>query len=96
MAEYFGEATRKIWSFAFEKAAFFLKDSDPYNAQVSWDLSCAFADFSISSDSIPAAALLFDRTVEFMERQKKARQEEEKRGSLIISPQEFERQFKRK
>lgn len=82
---------RSAWAFAFEKAAYFLRDSDAQNASIAWSLSKAMEDPSVSLEQIPAMTILLNRMLGLLEQQKQARLEEEKKSSVIVSPQEFSR-----
>ena len=84
-----GPASR-IWSFAFEKAAFFLGATDAENSRKALRLAEAFLDPS-SADQMDAARVLMGRMVGLMQQRKQAQKEEEKKGSVILSPQEFSR-----
>jgi hypothetical protein len=84
---------RDIWAFAFEKAAFFLMDSDPEKSRVSWAISKTIADSSIPVDQISAAAVLMNRMMAFVNHRKQTQEAEEKKGSVILSPQEFARRY---
>lgn len=86
-----GPASR-IWSFAFEKAAFFLGTTDPENSRKALRLSEAFLDPS-SADRMDAARVLMGRMVGLLQQRKQAEKEEEKKGSVILSPQEFSRRY---
>jgi hypothetical protein len=93
---YFDRHNRMLWALAFDKAAFFLEEENPDSARDCRAIARAFTDTSRDIESIPAAALLFDRTATVVDQQNKAKEKEEKRGSLIISPEEFARQQERK
>lgn len=89
---YFDDHQRIAWSLAFEKAAFFIKGSRPEAVEDAWAISRVLLDFATPVDSIPATVQLFERTLAAVEKQRQTQAEEEKRGSLIVTPDEFARQ----
>jgi len=95
LEQYFQQERRLLWAFALEKAAFFLQESDPGTARIAFDCSRAFASSEMSIHRIPAAATLFQRTLDSVARQTEKEREEEKRTSVIMSPQEFERMYRK-
>jgi hypothetical protein len=95
LEDYFAGQTRRIWALALEKAAYSLRESDPENARISAGFARMFADEQIKIASIPLAAALLDRSVQIYERQQAKRETEEKKTSLIMSPDEFQRSLKK-
>jgi urease gamma subunit len=91
LKKYMESPARDAWAFAFEKAAFFLRDSDVERATVAWNLSKLLEDRSVPPEQIPAVTILLNRMLALLEQQKQARLEEEKKSSVIMSPQEFAR-----
>lgn len=86
---------RSIWGFAFQKAAFYLQKSNPEVSAASMHWAEQLQNSELQPENIEIARVLFDRTVELATRQQKARQEEERKTSLIMTPDEF-REAKRK
>lgn len=85
----FTEHTRQLWAFALEKAAFFLRMQDPQKALYALALAHGFEDSHVSVDDLYVANWLFEKTVQRELELKKKSEQEEKRGSLIMTPQEF-------
>ena len=83
---------RTIWSVAFEKASFFLKKSDARSSASAHMISEALRNEEVSMEAIPAARILFDRTLEVITKQRQEQQKAEKESALIMSPEEFARQ----
>ena len=94
--KYFDQKNRLLWSLAFEKAAFFLLQSEPDSANIALSVSRALSDFNRSAKEIPAIAILWERSVEYAAKLRKAREEQEKRESLIMTPGEFQQRYQRK
>ncbi len=91
----FTEHERSIWAFAFQKAAFYLQQSNPEVSASAMHWAEQLQNPELQSENIEIARVLFDRTVELATKQQKARQEEERKSSLIMTPDEF-RESKRK
>jgi len=96
LRNFFDERNRAIWSFAFEKACWFLMKSDAETSRLCWSISQALMNPEKEVEDIPAVIQLFERTVESARAQRELEQKEEKRGSVIMSPQEFERQRRKR
>jgi hypothetical protein len=91
----FTDHERSIWAFAFQKAAFYLQQSNPEVSASTIHWADQLHNPELQPEDIEIARALFDRTVELVTRQQKARQEEERKTSLIMTPDEF-RESKRK
>jgi hypothetical protein len=87
---------RMLWSFAFEKAAFFLGGPGQPKAVSAYAISRGLADLTISVEDLYVATWLFERSVAREAEAKKKEQQEEHRGSLIMTPAEFQKQIQRK
>lgn len=96
LARSFTAPARMLWSFAFEKAAFFLGGAAQPKAVSAFALSRGLADLTISVDDLYVATWLFERAVAREAEAKKKEQQEEHRGSLIMTPGEFQKQIQRK
>jgi hypothetical protein len=93
--EYFSAEKRKIWALALEKAAYSLKNSDSDSAKSALGFAKMLSDSEKNISSIPFATVLFERSMEIHEKQLAKQKSEEKKTSLIMSPQEFERSMKK-
>jgi hypothetical protein len=91
----FTDHERSIWAFAFQKAAFYLQQSYPEVSASVMHWADQLYNPELQPENIEIARVLFDRTVELAMKQQKARQEEERKTSLIMTPDEF-RESKRK
>ncbi len=89
LKSYFNSKNRAVWALAFEKASYFLRESDFSQAQSAWVLSQALADSEIPVETIPATNFLLDRSLRIAAEDRDSREKEEKKGSLIVSPQEY-------
>jgi hypothetical protein len=85
----FTAGERSIWAFAFQKAAFFLRQSNPEVSAAAMHWAHQLGNSELEAENVEIARLMFDRTVELAARQQKAKQEEEKKTSLIMTPEEF-------
>jgi hypothetical protein len=81
-----------IWSLAFEKAAYFLKESDPENSKKAKRLASSFLEAS-NPDRLEASRILIGRMIALIRQKKQAEKEEEKKSSVIVSPEEFSRRY---
>ena len=92
---YYSEEKRRVWAIALEKAAYYLKQSDPEIATIafSFSRSLMLPDFSIASNAF--ASFLVERSLAVQEEHMAQQEKEEKKSSLIMSPQEFQRTRKR-
>jgi hypothetical protein len=95
MHTYFSERNRRIWSIAFLKAAYFQR-TDLRMRLLAWKASQNFKDSQSEMDQLPIAAMLLDRTLQSYQEHQKKEQQEAKRSSLIVSPEEFQRSMQRK
>jgi len=93
--EYFSADKRKIWALALEKAAYSLKNSDSDSAKSALGFAKMLSDVEKNISFIPFASVLFERSMEIHEKQQAKQKSEEKKTSLIMSPQEFERSMKK-
>ncbi|MCI0607317.1 hypothetical protein L0156_30430 [bacterium] len=84
--EYFSAVKRPVWALALQKAAYFLKDKEPEIAAMA---------FGFSRMLDPFAVHLIERSLEIRKAQIERKEKEEKRTSLIMSPQEFQRSMKK-
>jgi hypothetical protein len=91
----FTEQERSIWGFAFQKAAFYLQQSNPELSAAAMHWAEQLQNREVQAENVEIARLLFDRTVEIATKQQKAREQEERKTSLIMTPEEF-RESKRK
>jgi hypothetical protein len=96
LRSYFASENRAAWSLAFEKAAFFLQQQDPHIAAGSLAVADQLKDENLEPENIPAIPVLLERTLHFHQEQERLRLQEDKRTSLIMSPEEFERSMQRK
>lgn len=85
-SEYFSTEKRPVWSLALQKSAYFLKDKDPEIAALA---------FGFSHMLEPFAVYLLERSLEIRKAQIERKEKEEKRTSLIMSPQEFQKSLKK-
>jgi hypothetical protein len=85
-SEYFSPEKRPVWSLALQKAAYFLKEKDSEIAAMA---------FGFSQKLDPFAVFLLERSLEIRKAQIERKEKEEKRASLIMSPQEFQRSLKK-
>jgi hypothetical protein len=85
---------RSIWGFAFQKAAFYLQKSNPDLSAAAMHWAEQLQNLELQPENIDIARVLFDRTVEIAMKQQKARQEEERKTSLIMTPDEFRQKQK--
>jgi hypothetical protein len=85
-SEYFSQKKRPVWSLALQKAAYFLREKDPEIAAMA---------FGFSQKLDPFAVFLLERSLEIRKAQIERKEKEEKRASLIMSPQEFQRSMKK-
>jgi len=85
----FTEHERSIWAFAFQKAGFFLEKSNPELSSAANYWAEQLQNPERQAENVEIAHVLFDRTVEIAIKQQKARQEEERKTSLIMTPDEF-------
>jgi hypothetical protein len=93
--EYFSPEKRKIWALALEKAAYSLKNSDSDSTKSALGFAKMLSDAEKNISLIPFATVLFERSMEIHEKQLSKQKSEEKKTSLIMSPQEFERSMKK-
>lgn len=91
----FTDHERSIWAFAFQKAGFYLQQSNPELSAAAMYWAEQLQNSELQAENVEIARVLFDRTVEIAMKQQKARQEEERKTSLIMTPDEF-RESKRK
>jgi hypothetical protein len=91
----FTDHERSIWGFAFQKAAFYLHRTNPELSAAAMQWAEQLQNLDLQAENVEIARVLFDRTVELAMKQQKARQEEERKTSLIMTPDEF-RESKRK
>jgi hypothetical protein len=80
---------RSIWGFAFQKAGFYLRKSNAELSASAMHWAEQLQNTELKPEDIEIARVLFDRTVETAIKQQKARQEEERKTSLIMTPDEF-------
>jgi hypothetical protein len=86
---------RSIWAFAFQKAGFYLEKTNAELSAAAMYWAEELQNPEVQAENVEIARVLFDRTVEIAVKQQKARQEEERKTSLIMTPDEF-RESKRK
>lgn len=89
----FPQKARLLWSLAFEKAAFFLGGPKAASA---YAIARGLADPAIAIDDLYVATWLFERAIARDAEARKKQAEEEHRGSLIVTPDEFQKQIQRK
>ena len=88
--EYFSPRNRRIWSLALEKAAYSLRETDLQNAKLAAGFARMIADEERKASTVPFANALLERSAQIYERQQAKKESEEKKTSLIMSPQEFQ------
>lgn len=90
--EYLTVQKRKVWALALEKATYFLMHTDPDMAAISLGLSRKLVEPQSGGDGRdPFIDALVERSLAIREKQKATEEQEAKRSSLIMTPQEFER-----
>ncbi len=94
--EYFSDDKRSCWALALEKASYFLKNSDPETASIAYGFSKQLSDLDSNIQSGAFANVLLERSLEIRKEQMARQKKEEKRSSLIVTPQEFERNLNAK
>jgi hypothetical protein len=95
LEEYFSSEKRMVWSLALEKAAYALKNSDSDSANLALGFARMLSDPEKNISAVPFASGLLERSLEIHEKQMAKQKSEEKKTSLIMSPQEFERSLKK-
>jgi len=94
--EYFSAEKRRVWSLALEKAAYSFKDSDVESARIALGFARMLSDQGRKISSVPFAAALLERSLQIHEKQEAKRETEEKKTSLIMTPQEYDRETRRR
>jgi hypothetical protein len=95
VSRYFSPYNRKLWSYLFGKAAFYLKGSNAAVAGAAYKTARMLDDDQVPLETIRPVWILFEKTLEIVKAQEKAKEEEERKTSLIVTPEEFERQRRR-
>jgi hypothetical protein len=85
----FTEHERSIWGFAFQKAGFYLQNVNAELSAAAMYWADQLQNLELQPENVEIARVLFDRTVEIAMKQQKARQEEERKTSLIMTPDEY-------
>ncbi|MCI0415191.1 hypothetical protein L0222_20660 [bacterium] len=85
---------RSILAFAFRKAALFLRNSNTAASATAMYWAGQLEDPELRPEDIEIARALFDRTAELALAQQKAKQEEERKSSLIVTPDEFRKKVR--
>jgi len=94
--KYFDGRNRSLWALAFEKAAFFLRRSEPEPAKSALSVARSLGNVDVPAEEIRALAILWERSIEYASKLKKAQADQEKRESLIMTPEEFQQRYQRK
>jgi len=85
---------RSVWAFAFRKAALFLRNLNAEASAAAMHWAGQLEDPELRPEDIGIARTLFDRTAELALAQQKAKQEEERKSSLIMTPDEFRKKVR--
>ncbi len=85
----FSAKQRAVWAFAFRKAAFYLRETNSVLSSVAIFYAKQLEDESLPAESLDVGRALFDRAVAIAQTQQKAKQEEEQKSSLIVTPDQF-------
>jgi hypothetical protein len=91
MQDYFSQESLRVWSLILEKAAYYLRNQEPEIAELAFSFSGSLVDPEFQFRSDPFTNLLLERSIDMLEQRTAREEKEEKRSSLIMSPQEFER-----
>jgi hypothetical protein len=95
LARHFVERRRRLWAFAFHKAAYFLRKADQDAAARAMRLATTLENFTVEADGLDAAKILFERAIQLHAKMEEQRQAESKETSLIVTPDEFARSQRR-
>jgi hypothetical protein len=87
----FNAKERSVWAYAFRKAAFYLQDSNSMVPGVCMYYAKQLEDLSIHSENLDVAMALFERAMQIAQTQQKAKEEEERKSSLIVTPDQLRR-----
>jgi hypothetical protein len=93
--QYFSGTRRSIWTLVLEKAAYALQHQDREIAEKAVGFARMLLDTSVNVRSIALLWGLVDRSLEVRKQQRARKESEEKRTSLIMTPQEFQRTLKK-
>ena len=89
LRQIFSAKQRAIWAFAFRKAAFYLRDTNSVVSGVALFYAKQLDDENLSAENLDVVRALFDRAIGIAQTQLKAKQEEEQKSSLIVTPDQF-------
>jgi hypothetical protein len=85
----FSAKERDVWAYAFRKAAYYLRETNPLLSGVSIFYAKQLEDLNISIENLDVGRALFERAVNIAQTQQKAKQEEERKSSLIVTPDQL-------
>jgi hypothetical protein len=91
LRQIFTTKERSVWAYAFRKAGYYLLDSDSVLSGVCMHYGKQLEDLNIPVENLDVARALFERAVQIAQTQQKAKQEEERKSSLIVTPDQLRR-----
>lgn len=94
--EYFSGTRRSAWRLALERASYFLRESEPDLAPRVFGFASQFSQEGFDPAENAFARALLDRSLKIQKERKAREEQEQKRSSLIMTPQEFERSLQKK
>jgi hypothetical protein len=87
----FSAKQRSVWAFALRKAAFYLRDTNSVVSNVAMFYAKQLEDLNLPVESLDVARALFEKAVGIAQSQLKAKEEEEQKSSLIVTPDQLRR-----
>jgi hypothetical protein len=89
LRQIFAAKQRSIWAFAFRKAAFYLRDTNSVVSSVAMFYAKQLDDLNLSVENLDVSRALFEKALAIAQSQLKAKQEEEQKSSLIVTPDQL-------